>query len=84
VPWFGLVVANLSPRTPGFDPRPVHVRFVVGKMTLIQVFIRILKRYLVGITALRSSLHIITRRTNGRSLITFQKAVLFWKLGIVW
>ena len=29
----GQLVASLSPRKPGFDPRPVHVRFVVGKMT---------------------------------------------------
>jgi hypothetical protein len=33
VPWLRRLVAGLSPRRPGFDPRSVHVGFVVDKMT---------------------------------------------------
>jgi hypothetical protein len=36
--WLGQLVAGLSPRRPGFDPRPVHVGFVVDKVALGQVF----------------------------------------------
>jgi hypothetical protein len=32
-----------SPRNPGFDPRSVHVRFVVDKVALGQVFPRVLR-----------------------------------------
>jgi hypothetical protein len=37
VPWFKLTLAGLSPRRLGFDPGSLHVRFVVGKVTLKQV-----------------------------------------------
>ena len=39
VPWLRRLVAGLSPRRPGFDPGPVHVRFVVDKVALGQVFL---------------------------------------------
>jgi hypothetical protein len=35
-------VAGLSPRRPGFDPGSVHVGFVVDKVALGQVFLRVL------------------------------------------
>jgi len=35
-------LVGLSPRTPGFDPRPVYVRFVVHKVALGQGFLRVL------------------------------------------
>jgi len=36
-------VAGLSPRKPGFDPWSVHVRFVVDKVALRQVFLPALR-----------------------------------------
>jgi hypothetical protein len=41
VPWLRRLVAGLSPRRPGFDPGSVHVRFVVDKVALGQVFLRV-------------------------------------------
>jgi hypothetical protein len=38
VPWLTRLVASLSLRRPGFDPRSDHVGFVVDKVTLRQVF----------------------------------------------
>jgi hypothetical protein len=35
-----LEIAVFSPRIPGFDPRSIHVRFVVDKVALGQVFFR--------------------------------------------
>ena len=34
VPWLRLLVAGVSPRRPGCNPRPVHVEFVVDKVAL--------------------------------------------------
>jgi hypothetical protein len=36
-------VSCLSPRRPGFDPRSFHVGFLVDKVALGQVFLRILR-----------------------------------------
>jgi hypothetical protein len=38
VSWLSRLVACLKPRRPGFDPRPVHVRFVVDTVALGQFF----------------------------------------------
>ena len=43
VPTLRRLVAGLSPRRPGFYPRSVHVGFVVYKVTLGQVFPRVLR-----------------------------------------
>jgi hypothetical protein len=43
VPWLRRLLAGLSPRRPGFDPGSVHVEFVVDKVALWQVFLRILR-----------------------------------------
>jgi hypothetical protein len=43
VPWLRRLVVGLSPRRPGFDPGPVHVKFVVDKVTLGQVLPRVLR-----------------------------------------
>jgi hypothetical protein len=39
--WLRWLVAGLSTRRPGFDPRSVHVGFVVDKVALGQVFLRV-------------------------------------------
>jgi hypothetical protein len=49
-PWFRVLVAGLLPPTPGFDPRSVHVRFVVDKGALGQVFLQVLWISLVSIS----------------------------------
>jgi hypothetical protein len=38
VPWLRRLVTGLPPRRPGFDPRSIHVRFLVDKVVLGQVF----------------------------------------------
>jgi len=43
VPWLRRLVAGLSPRRPGFAPGSVHVGFVVDKVALGQVFLRVLR-----------------------------------------
>jgi hypothetical protein len=41
VPWLRRLVAGFSPWRPGFDPWSVHVGFVVDKVALGQVFLRV-------------------------------------------
>jgi hypothetical protein len=43
VPWLRRLVAGFSPRRSGFDPGSVHVEFVVDKVALGQVFLRVLR-----------------------------------------
>ena len=98
-------VGLLPPRT-GFDPRSVHVSFVVGEVAVGQVFLRLLPLSPVStippmlrtvflrplplspVSTIPPMLHSHlrlhfafknTRRTSGRSLGTFQKAMLFRK-----
>jgi hypothetical protein len=42
VPWLRSLLAGLSPRRPGFAPESIHVGFVVDKVALGQVFLRVL------------------------------------------
>jgi hypothetical protein len=44
-----VIVTGLSPRRPGFAPRSIHVGFVVDKVALGQVFLRVLRSSLVNI-----------------------------------
>jgi len=62
------------------DPRPVCVRFVVDRLALGQVSIRVLRFPPVSIIPpmLRIYLHprvALTRRADGRSVGTFQKVM---------
>jgi hypothetical protein len=43
VPWLRSLVAALSPRRPGFAPGSIHVGFVVDKVAVGQVFLRVLR-----------------------------------------
>jgi hypothetical protein len=43
VPWLRPLVTRLSPRKPGFDLGSVHMGFVVDKVALGQVFLRVLR-----------------------------------------
>ena len=64
----------------GFDPRSVRVIFVVDKAAFGQVFLRVLSFSSVSIIPplLHTNLHLhaVLTRTKGRSLGTFQKAML--------
>ena len=66
-------VAFLLPRRLLFDPFRVHMRFVVGKVTLGLVFVRVLRFSAVSIIPSARQTHLRlrvapTRTTNGRSL----------------
>jgi hypothetical protein len=43
MPWLRRLVVGLPPRTPGSDTGLVHVGFVVDKVTMEQVFPRVLR-----------------------------------------
>jgi len=42
VTWLIWLVDGLLPWRPGFDPKPIHVGFLEDKVTLGQVFLRVL------------------------------------------
>jgi hypothetical protein len=78
--------AGLSPQRPEFDLRSIHVRFVVKKVTLGQIFIQVL--LLVPVNKIPPMLHFhfplrvaLTRRTNGQRLEPSTKECSFgnWK-----
>jgi hypothetical protein len=43
VPWLRQLVTGLSPRGPGFAPGSIRVGFMVDKVALRQVFLRVLR-----------------------------------------
>jgi hypothetical protein len=55
VPWLRSLVAGLSPRRPWFAPGSIHVGFVVDKVALGQVFLRVLRFSPVSISFHRRS-----------------------------
>jgi len=87
--WLSRLVASLSPRRSGFNPRSVQVRFVVDRVVLGQVFLPVFRVSHLSIIPPVLHIHLQvrvarTRRTNRRSLGAFRKAVLFRKPGSVW
>ena len=73
-------------RRSGFDPSSAYVRFVVDKVALRQVFLRVLRFYPFSAIPVNLPTHLhlrfaVTRRTKGRSLGTFQKVKFFRKWG---
>jgi len=88
VPELRQLVAGLSPRRRGFDPRSFGMRFEVDKVALGQVFLHILQFPPVSIIPpvilTRLLIHVVlTGRTNGPSLGTSQNAILFRKSGSI-
>ena len=82
--WFKWLFADLSPRRAGFNPRRIHVRFVVDEVALGQVFLRVIQFSSASIIreSLLSRLHlhvVLRRKTNGPSMGTFQKQCSFGK-----
>jgi hypothetical protein len=49
VPWLRQLVASLSPLRSGFAPKSTHLGFVVDKLAMGQVFLRVLWSYPVHI-----------------------------------
>jgi hypothetical protein len=43
--WFRRTIAGFSPLRPEFDPTSLHVKFVVDKMALEQVFLLLLRTF---------------------------------------
>jgi len=86
LPWLRRLVAEFSMLCPGFDPRLVHVRFVVHNVALGQVSLPVFHFSPVSVIppTLHTSLHLhvaLTGRTNGRSLGTFNKQFCFGNRG---
>jgi hypothetical protein len=55
VPWLRSLVSGLSPRRLGFAPGSIHVGFVVDKVALGQVFLRVLRLFFLNISFRRRS-----------------------------
>jgi hypothetical protein len=62
---FRRLVASLSPRRPGFDPRSVHVGFVVEKVALGQVFPRLLQ--FSPVSFIPPVLHYLKKKINKKT-----------------
>jgi len=82
VPSLRQLVAGISPPRPGFDPRSVDVNIFGGQLTRDQIFRNVSRFSPVSITPpmLHTHLHlhvVFTKRTNERSLGTFQKQCIF-------
>jgi len=87
VPWQSLLVAGLSSWRPGFFLRSVHVRFVVGRGVLGQVFQQVNRVSSVSIILplLYSYLHLNVFLTGGQTVKTLEhyKTMLFQKLASI-
>jgi len=75
VPWLRWSVTGLSPRSIAFDPRSVHVRFVMDKGSLWQVSFPLLRISPVSIIPPMLRTHLLLhvcfyQKGNGRSLGT--------------
>ena len=84
MPWRRRLVAStcLLQRTSGFDPREVHAIFIVDTVKRGHIFLQVLRFSPVTIIppVPHTHLHVILIRTNGRSLIIFQKQCVFENL----
>jgi len=73
---------------PGFDPRPVHMRFMLDKAHWDRFSSKYFSFPFSTIPSIVNTylhLHVaLIRQTNGQSLGTFQKEILFQKLGKHW
>ena len=81
MPWLWRLVTGLSAPRPRFNPGPVRVRFVVGKVTLGQISLHIFRFSPVSVippiihTPLYININLL--RTTGRSLRSFNRSNAF-------
>jgi small ligand-binding sensory domain FIST len=61
-PWLRQLVAGLSPRNPMLAPGSIHVGFVVDKVALGQVFLRVLRFSLLNIIHSTVAFQLISSR----------------------
>jgi len=74
-------VADLSSQMPGFDPRSVHVGFVVDKVALRNVIFSLprFSPFSIVLPPVNTNFHLhvaLTKRSKGQNLGTFQESVL--------
>jgi hypothetical protein len=82
----GRLVADPSPRSRGFYPRTVHVRYVVDKVALGRVFLRVLRFLPVTVIppVLHTHLHLhvaLTTQTKGRMPGNLQRTSVLLEIG---
>jgi hypothetical protein len=77
VPWFRGLISDLSPLWPGFAPGSLHVGFVVDKVALGQVFLRVLRLSRVNIIPPWLSILIYHLRINNRPVGGCSSETLF-------
>jgi len=83
VTWLRRLVAGFSPQKPGFDSRPVHMVFIVKKVSLGQTFIQILLLSRVSIIPPLLPIHAFiplpstTYSLNYDSVVTLRSEVYF-------
>jgi len=69
--WLRLFVAGLSPRRPGFDPRPIRLSFVVEKVSLRPVLLLVLRFFpfdiIPPVLHTHLQLHVAFNRTKMRN-----------------
>jgi len=67
-PWFSLFVLGLSPQSLGFSPSPAHLEFVVDKVAVGQIILRIISTPRVSI--ILPMIHNIHSRIKSQHLTT--------------
>jgi hypothetical protein len=77
-------VAGLSPLRSGFNPRSVHVRFVLEEVTLEKVILLGIAFFSLSVSFHQCSIFfiytlLVTQKKNGRDWKLSKQAINFWK-----
>jgi hypothetical protein len=85
-PWHTRLFTGLSPRTLGFNPRSVHVKFAIGKVVMGHGFLREFPVYPVSIIPqmLHIYLHLLVAVTGRTKPDNFTKSKTLSKIGEQW
>jgi hypothetical protein len=81
VPWLKRLVPGLSPQRPGIAPGSIHVGFVLEKMALGQVFLRVLRLSPANIIPPLSPPHELCDSSDQQHIITtwvLSQELHFW------
>jgi hypothetical protein len=81
-PWLGWLVANLLSQGPKFDPRPIHVTFLIDEVALRQGFLWVLQFFPISVSFHQHSIFIHISRTLHTifACVIWTLLVLFWTL----